>query len=289
MATGQAQAKACKLAAIINMKGGVGKTTLSYNLSFELAGRGNRVLLVDLDPQANATLVCMSDAEIKQHQASGKRSITNLFVDAYEPRVPLALPPAAGPELKDYLFNVPLGSAAAAGSALHFIPSDIYLSSVLRGINLGPYTLGALITEEVRKGYDYILVDCAPTYSALTTIALNTCRSVLIPMISDTFGKHGTDLMQQILEEHKHDFGVEVKVIGVVFTMVKDGANQRATEREIVGKWGSDVVFKQSISHNDWYKVANGQRKPFTKTPAHGDAKDELIKFVDQFTERSAR
>lgn len=289
MATGQRQKKACKLTAIINMKGGVGKTTLSYNLSFELAGRGNRVLLVDLDPQSNATLVCMSNDEISQHKTSGKRTITNLFLDAYEPRVPLALPPAAGPKLKDYVFDVPLGSAAATNSALHFIPSDIYLSSVLRGINLGPYTLETLITEEVRNEYDYILIDCAPTYSALTTIALNTCRSVLIPMISDTFGKHGTDLMQQILEEHKHDFGVDVRVIGVVFTMVKDGANQRATEREIVGKWGSNVVFRQSISHNDWYKVANGQRKPFTRTPAHGNAKDELIKFVDQFIERCAK
>lgn len=288
MATGQTQPRVCKLAAIINMKGGVGKTTLSYNLSFELAGRGNRVLLVDLDPQSNATLVCMSDAEIKQHTDGGKRTITNLFLDAYEPRVPLALPPVAGPELKDYVFEVPLGSAAAAGSALHFIPSDIYLSSVLRGINLGPYTLGTLITDKVKEEYDYILIDCAPTYSALTTIALNTCRSVLIPMISDTFGKHGTDLMQEILKEHKHDFGVDVRVIGVVFTMVKSGANQRATEREIVGKWGSANVFKQSISHNDWYKVANGHRKPFTKSSAHGDAKDELIKFVDQFIQRSA-
>ncbi|MDZ7864096.1 ParA family protein [Acidovorax sp.] len=289
MATGQTQHKASKAAAIINMKGGVGKTTLSYNLSFELAGRGNHVLLVDLDPQSNATLVCMSDAEIKQHKASGKRTITHLFLDAYEPRVPLALPQTAGPTLQDYVFEVPLGSAAATNSALHFIPSDIYLSSVLRGVNLGPYTLGTLITEEVRRKYDYILIDCAPTYSSLTTIALNTCRSVLIPMISDTFGMHGTDLMQQILEEHKHDFGVDVKVIGVVFTMVKDGANQRATERKIVGKWGSDVVFKQSISHNDWYKVANGERKPFTATRAHGGAKDELNNFVDQFIERSAK
>lgn len=55
MATADAKPKTSKLAAIINMKGGVGKTTLSYNLAMELAGRGNRVLLVDLDPQANAS------------------------------------------------------------------------------------------------------------------------------------------------------------------------------------------------------------------------------------------
>lgn len=279
----------CKLAAIINMKGGVGKTTLSFNLAMELAGRGNRVLLIDLDPQANATLVCMSENEASQHKTAGKKTITSLFIDAFEPRVPLNVWTKQKPDLSEYIFEVPLGGEASAGGLLNFIPADIYLSSVLRGINLGPYTLDELITLEVKKGYDFILVDCAPTYSALTTIALNTCRAVLIPMISDSFGKHGTDLMKQILEEHKHDFRVEVKVVGVVFTMVKDTQNQRGTEREIVGKWGSDVVFKQSISHNDWYKVANGERKPFSKSKAHSGAKLELTNFVDQFLDRIAK
>lgn len=279
---------ACKLAAIINMKGGVGKTTLSFNLAMELAGRGEKVLLIDLDPQANATLVCMSDHERKAHTGN-KKSITSLFIDAFEPRVSLNSYTKKPPALDDFIFEVPLGGDAVKRGCLHFVPSDLYLSSVLRGINLGPYTLDKLLTDNVQKRYDYILVDCAPTYSALTTIALNTCQAVLIPMISDSFGKHGTDLMKQILEEHCHDFGTQVGVIGVVFTMVKPGVNQRATEREIVGKWGSDVVFKQSISQNDWYKVANGQRKPFTKTPAHGDAKGELTGFVDEFIRRVSK
>ena len=279
---------ACKLAAVINMKGGVGKTTLSFNLAVELAGRGKKVLLIDLDPQANATLVCMSEEERKQHGQAGKKSVTSLFIDAFEPRVPLVAPKAHQPSLVDYIFNVPLGSDATPGGCLHFVPADIYLSSVLRGINIGPYTLGELISDEVKRDYQFILVDCAPTYSVLTTIALNSCQAVLIPMISDSFGKHGTDLMKQILEEHKHDFGVDVRVVGVVFTMVKEAQTQRATEREIVGKWGSDTVFRNSISHNDWYKVANGERKPFTKTSAHGDKKQELRDFVDEFLTRIA-
>lgn len=279
-------AQNCKLAAIINMKGGVGKTTLSFNLAMELAYRGKRVLLIDLDPQANATLVCMSEAEQKQHKVDGKKSITSLFIDAFEPRVPLSSEKTHKPEICKYTFNVAIKPHSKSNGCFHFIPSDIYLSSVLRGVSIGPYTLDRLITDGVKKNYDFILIDCAPTYSSLTTIALNTCRTVLIPMISDAFGRHGTDLMKQILEEHRHDFGVDVRVAGVVFTMVTKAQNQLSTRREIVGKWGSDIVFKASISHNDWYKVSNGERKSFKQTSASEDKKGELDEFVDQFIDR---
>ena len=284
----QMNSSEAKLAAIINMKGGVGKTTLSVNLAMELAGRGKKVLLVDLDPQANATLVCMSEEEVKIHASGKKKSITSLFIQVFEPCVPLS---SSKPEqiiLNDYVFSVPLKGEVSPGGKLDFICSDIYLSSVLRGINLGPYTLGKLITDEVKKAYDFILVDCAPTYSSLTTVALNTCGAVLIPMIPDSFGKHGTDLMKQILEEHKHDYGNEIKVIGVLFTMKNpNSSTQYATEREIVLKWGSSHVFHTSISHNEWYRIANGERKPFSLSKAQSGPKIELAKFVDEFISRA--
>lgn len=276
----------CKMTAIINMKGGVGKTTLSFNLATELALRGNKVLLIDLDPQANATLICMSEVERKQHQIDGKKTITSVFIDAFEPRVPLNPGRKKNPEISKYIFDVAEYSGEKNGGLLHFIPSDIYLSSVLRGVSIGPYTLDQLITEKVKRTYDFILIDCAPTYSILTTIALNTCRTVLIPMISDAFGRHGTDLMQQILTEHKHDFGVDVRVAGVVFTMVTETQDQRSTLRDIVSKWGPELVFKASISRNEWYKVSNGSGRTIKKTRASGGVKAELDDFVDQFIER---
>jgi cellulose biosynthesis protein BcsQ len=106
-------------------------------------------------------------------------------------------------------------------------------------------------------------------------------------MIPDSFGKHGTDLMKQILKEHNHDYGVEVNVIGVVFTMKNSSSStQYSTEREIVSKWGSDFVFRSSISRNEWYRIANGERKPFSITRASGEAKDELSNFVTEFITR---
>lgn len=273
-----------KLVAIINMKGGVGKTTLSFNLAMGLAQSGKRVLLLDLDPQANASLVCMSDDERKEHGKS-KKTITSLFIDSFEPRVPLSRTPTRQIILKDFIFKVS-AAEGVRGGCLHVIPSDLYLSSVLKGVSMGPFTLNNLITDDVKCKYDFILVDCAPTYSTLTTMALNTCGAVLIPMISDSFGKHGTDLMKEILKEHHHDFGVDIKVVGVVFTMTTDAATQRQTEREIISKWGSDIVFKQAISRNEWYRFANGRRVPITKTSASAGAKAELSAFTVEFMRR---
>jgi chromosome partitioning protein len=281
-------APTAKLASIINMKGGVGKTTLSVNLAMELAGRGKRVLLIDLDPQANATLVCMSDAELKAHRIAGKKSITGIFIRTFESRVPLIDSKKKALNLADYIFSVPLGGNIIAGGRLDFIPSDIYLSSVLRGINIGPFSLEKIINEDCKRKYDYILIDCAPTYSTLTTVALNTCPAVLVPMVPDSFGKHGTDLMKQILAEHLHDYGVAIGVIGVVFTMKKpNGVTQFGTENEIITQWGTANVFRTSIGQNEWYKIANGERKPFSRSGAQGSPKRELISFVDEFVSRA--
>lgn len=277
-----------KLASVINMKGGVGKTTLSVNLAMELAAQGKRVLLIDLDPQANASLVCMSAEERAQHIKSGKRTITGFFIEAFESRVPLNSVAKQRTTLSDYFFEVPLMGQIKNGGHLHFIPSDIYLSSVLRGINVGPYSLSKLVDDDCKRKYDFVLIDCAPTYSTLTSVALNTCPAVLIPMIPDSFGLHGTTLMKHILEEHAHDYGVDVRIIGVVFTMKKQkGVTEFRTENEIIRNWTSENVFRNSITQNDWYKISNGNRKPFTSSSAHSMPKLELKLFVKEFAERA--
>lgn len=271
-----------KLVSIINMKGGVGKTTLSYNLSLYLAEISNKkVLLIDLDPQANATIVSTEKEKYEIH-CKTKKTIADVFIHAFKTYGPIKEKKLPNLDINDFIYNI----YNKDGGQLDLIPSELMLSSVLRGMTLGPFDLEQLITEEVRDNYDYILVDCAPTYSSLTTIALNTTRAVLIPMIADSFGVHGTELMSQVLSEHKYDFGIETKVVGIVFTMWEKQVDPVMKSNEIVRKWPNGAVFRAKISRNNWYRVSNGKRATIWNSQAHQAIKDEFVNFVAEFEDK---
>lgn len=270
-----------KLASIINMKGGVGKTTLTFNLASYLAElKEQRVLVIDLDPQANATVVATEEEKYKAHLAS-KKTVADIFVHAYKTYGPVRSPKVADLDIKDFLYEVYKSNDSKGRFDL--IPSELMLSSVLKGMTLGPYDLDKLLTPQVQEQYDFILVDCAPTNSSLTTVALNTTQSVLIPMISDSFGAHGTALMKQVLDEHKYDYGVSPKVIGVVFMMWENQDNQITQSNEIIKSWTPGAVFRSRISKNNWYRVANGKRTTIWHTAAGGEYKKEFDNFVSEF------
>lgn len=273
-----------KCVAIINMKGGVGKTTLSFNLAQHLAEIGEKkVLLVDLDPQANATIVSTDPEKYKIHLKE-KKTVADLFVHAFKGVGPIKLRPSPKIKLSDYIYQV---YSKNGGGCFDLVPSELMLSSVLRGVSLGPYDLEPLIGPHVLHTYDYVIIDCAPTYSALTTVALNSAKAVLIPMIADSFGAHGTKLMKQVLAEHEHDYGVLPKVVGVVFTMYQEPLRTQVSQsNEIIKEWGPDDVFVTKVRKNEWYRVASGRRDTIWHSPAHTETKREFDEFVREFETR---
>lgn len=272
-----------KMASIINMKGGVGKTTLTFNLARFLSERRNkRVLLIDLDPQANASIVSTEPEAYKEH-CQTKKTVADIFINAFRTYGPVSFPAKIPEKLDEFIFPVYRNDQ---GGHFHLIPSELILSSVLKGMTLGPFDLDLLISQDVRERYDYILVDCAPTYSSLTTVAFNSTKAVLIPMIADSFGVHGTNLMKTILAEHKYDFGFSPKIIGVVFTFWQQQANQVDHSTEIIAGWGSNSVFQSKISKNNWYRVANGKRETIWDSPTHQIYKTEFENFVLEFEAR---
>jgi chromosome partitioning protein len=273
---------AAKKVSIINMKGGVGKTTLSLNLSQYLSElEGKRVLLIDLDPQANATIVGTDQEKLKDH----KKRTSDLFINCFKQYGPFPKVEKPKIDYREYIYSS--WKSSDGRSFLDIIPSDIYLSSILKGVSVGPYELNRLIIDQVDERYDFIIIDCAPTYSILTTLALNATKAVLIPAMADSFGIYGAKLMKQVINEHEYDYGTTIKNVGLVFTMWKDtSSTQLAWSNDIIKTWGLPDTFKTHISQNDWYKIANGKRISIWDTSAHSAIKREFDSFVEEFLKR---
>lgn len=267
-----------KIVSIINMKGGVGKTTLSFNLALELAKLNKKVLLIDFDPQSNATIVSMSEQEILSHSTNNKKTIAHALMQSYRPAAPIksfAPPPL---DIDDFLFNKCI---FPTGGLMDLIPSDLNVSSMLRSLPLGPFDLDFLITNKVKDKYDYILLDCAPTYSTLTNMALNTSTGILIPMIADSFGVWGTNLMKKVIADHLAEFNKAPAKTGVVFTLWEDQGHQRGFSNRIVAEWGPENIFNTKITKNNWYKIANGKREGIMAQPTN--VKIEFRTFLNEF------
>lgn len=272
---------AAKTISVINMKGGVGKTTLSFNLAHEIAKREKKkVLLIDLDPQSNATIVSMSDAELNSHKTN-KKTMADALMRAYRPIAPIRQLTPPPLQISDYIFT----RYHDNGALFDVIPSELSVSTMLRSLPLGPFDLAHLLTRQVLDVYDYVLLDCAPTYSTLTNMALNSSQGVLIPMIADSFGLWGTNLMKEVLTDHENEFGTVPNRVGVVFTIWEEQVNSRKFRNDIVANWGPNNVFQENITKNNWYKVANGKRKGISDTNATPAAEFDrfLTEFINHF------
>lgn len=258
------------------MKGGVGKTTLSFNIAHSLAkDHDKKVLLIDLDPQSNATIVSMSATELATHQTT-KKTIAHALMQAYRPIAPIKsfTPPPL--KIDDFLFR---RLNSNNGGFMDVIPSELKVSVMLRSLPLGPFDLDLLLTNAVKRSYDYIILDCAPTYSTLTNMALNSSEGLLIPMIADSFGTWGTNLMNEVIADHKLEFHRCPQKIGVVFTLWEDQQHQRDASREIIRNWPVGTVFNTKIEKNNWYKVANGKRENIQRQ----DVKRIFDSFLTEF------
>lgn len=180
--------------AIANQKGGVGKTTTAINLGAALALRGNRTLLIDLDPQANST---MSYLDI--------RAVTRSLYDALtDPAVAIA----------DVVLQTPVNN-------LSVVPSRIGLAKVeakLVGEVDAHYRLKDRL-DPIRPNYDIIVIDCPPALGLLTVNALVAATHLVIPIQSSYFALEGTDDLLETVEKVRARANPALDIMGVLITM----------------------------------------------------------------------
>ena len=206
-----------KVIAVANQKGGVGKTTTAVNLAASLAGAGERVLLVDCDPQGNAT------SSVGVRLKPGDASIYHFLMQEGAPP-PVHRPLSPVLELELLPSNATL---AAAEWELFSLPQpELLLQQKL-----------ALLTE----AYSYVLLDAPPSLGFLTVNCLSAAHSVLIPMQCEYFALEGLSLLLETIRKIRLRFNPHLAIEGIVLTMF-DRRNNLA--HQVANEINSHLQFK---------------------------------------------
>jgi len=205
------------------MKGGVGKTTLSVNISYIL-GRfhAKKVLLVDIDPQFNATQYLVDQNSILNH-FTNKKTVFDILMPSKESEISLSSSrkkaKSQPANLDDYIIKA---KKFTNKGYLDLIPSSLRLINFETNKRGVENLLKKFLVEKCGH-YDYIIIDCPPTLSLLTLSAYLASEYYLIPIKPDYLSSLGLPLLERGLEEYEELHGHSLKNLGVVFTMVSSG------------------------------------------------------------------
>lgn len=240
-----------EIVSVINYKGGVGKTTVVANIAAELAWRGERVLLIDLDPQASLTFSFVT-VEIWQRSYADDLTIRNWY-DAYiDQDLNLDLPSLI---VRPARINQALRHSSDDGSVdlicshLSLINIDLELATRLGGatprqsrnnyLRLHSRLLDGLKSPGIQEGYDYVIIDCPPNFNIVTKTAIVACDRVLIPAIPDYLSTLGIGELRRHIRELANDFNeyagqagsldyeqISPSIMGVIPTMVQVRSNR---------------------------------------------------------------
>ncbi|MCP4744886.1 MAG: ParA family protein [Desulfobacteraceae bacterium] len=272
-----------KIISFINMKGGVAKTTLSLNVADCLCSRHEqRVLVIDIDPQFNATQCLMSADQYVDHIENQRDTIINIFERGYRPTVGVVDGPeeASPKNLCDInLFEVKENYGLLPGSL------DLYRLEMASGE--GRENRLKKYLETVENFYDFVVIDTPPTPSIWMTSALISSDYYVIPVKPDPISLTGIDLLYGIIGEKKENYGLNIKCIGLVLTIVEDGTIVFRQAKENLAnndRW-KNLVFSRFLPKRT--EVARQQlNQQLILTSNNNELKQSLVNITKEFLER---
>lgn len=223
--------------AIANQKGGVGKTTTAVNLSACLADLGNTVLLMDIDPQGNATSGVGLD----------KAKVEACVYDALINEIPVEK--IIYPTEQDNLYVIP-ATIQLAGAEIELVPT------ISREVRL------RRIVRPLKEKYNYIIIDCPPSLGLLTLNALTAADTVLVPIQCEYYALEGLGQLVKTIDLVRQHLNSTLKIGGVLLTMYDSRTNLAAQVAAEVRNYFGTIVFEAVIPRNVRLSEAPSHGKP---------------------------
>ncbi|MGL5296897.1 MAG: ParA family protein [Culicoidibacterales bacterium] len=245
-----------KVIAITNQKGGVGKTTSTVNLAASLGVIGHRVLLIDMDPQGNATTgLGINKAELQS-------CIYTVLVD----EIPL----------ETAMVETPFKNLFVVPATINLSGVDLELASVI-----GRESRLKQAIEDMTEEFDYILIDCPPSLGLLTLNALTVSNSIIVPIQAEYYALEGlTQLLNTIRLAQRH-LNKELVIEGIVLTMVNKTNLSAEVEEEVRNIFGKKV-YQTKISRGVRLSEAPSYGKPIYYYDQRSRGAEEYLELAKE-------
>ncbi|KQP61645.1 chromosome partitioning protein ParA [Methylobacterium sp. Leaf399] len=267
--SGTSSERPLRILALANQKGGVGKTTTAINLGTALAAIGERVLVIDLDPQGNASTGLGIDRRSRKvstyHVLAGEASLADAVVATAVPRLLVA------PSTMD-LLGLEMEMASAPDRAHR-------LRQVLKSVGEPGAT----------EGVTYVLIDCPPSLNLLTINALAASDAVLVPLQCEFFALEGLSQLLRTVEQVRGALNPRLTIQGIVLTMFDPRNNLSAQVVADVRSFMGDKVYETMIPRNVRVSEAPSHGKPVLLYDLKCAGSQAYLRLASEIIQREGR
>lgn len=258
----------CSVISICNHKGGVGKTTTVVNLAAGLARLDKNVLVLDIDPQANAT---HSLGKVSPYDS--KFTMYDVLIDKTK-----ILSTSYQDTMDNHIKIVP-GHISLAGAEHELRNSAI----------VGAMALKRKVDDIILETFDYVIIDCPPSLGILTVNALIASQYYIIPIeAASVYALHGIKFLQEIVEDVRDQINEEIALMGVLITMYDHRTNiGKAMRAEIVRYFGKDYVFNTVVNRNTSIEQATLNKQTIFEYSPRAAGSTDYLELAKEVIHRS--
>ena len=234
-----------KVVSFSNQKGGVGKTTSCVNISAQIANKGKKVLMIDMDPQGNAT----------SGLGLSKSKIKNTIYDVIIGRC----------NIEDAIIKTKFKNLSVIPANIELAGAEIELQEIDKDLNFTSVGL-----ESIKDQYDYIFIDCPPSLGMLTVKALSVSDGVVIPMQCEFYSLEGMSQLLNTVKKIKTLYNPGLQLVGILLTMYNGRLTLTGQVVAELKKYYADKLFKVPISRTVRISEAPGYGEPICYHDPYG-------------------